>query len=650
MTHTEIKGGEIADQYRSLIAKSRYSRWIEEYGRRETWAETINRYTDFISLKADLTPDEKAHLRYNVLNQRVMPSMRLLMTAGEAAERSNMAIFNCSFIAVDDLRAFDEALYILMNGVGLGFSVATEHVDNLPAVPATISPSEEVIVVHDSKEGWAQSYRELIASLWRGELPKWDLRQLRPQGARLRTFGGRSSGPEPLNELFEFTVKRVLASRGRKLTSLEAHEIMTKVGSIVVVGGVRRSALISLSSLDDELIRDAKSGNWWEAKPHLALANNSAIYERKPTKDVFDAEWDALVKSGSGERGIFNLAGAKKHAPRRRNKSLLSGTNPCGEIVLRSAGVCNLTEVIVRAEDTLDDLREKVSLASKMGTWQASLTNFPYVRDIWRQNAEEEALLGVSMTGTEGHEVLNGSKGKEMQIEWLDELRKLAVLVNRREAKRIGINPAAAVTTVKPSGTVSQLTGTSSGLHSWYDEFYLRRVRMSATDPICKFLEDAGIPSEIDFYNDRAKVFSFPFAAPEGAITRNDRTAIEQLENWLVFKEHWTEHNPSVTVSVGVDEWDEVREWVYEHFDQITGLSFLPKEDDDHTYVQAPYESITQKQFDELTEKMPEVNWDFLALYETEDNTTGSQELSCVSGQCDVSDFIKEEDKSSINA
>lgn len=963
MTHTEIRGGEIADQYRSLIAKSRYSRWIEEYGRRETWAETVNRYVDFIAAKGDLTPDEKAHLRYNVLNHRVMPSMRLLMTAGEAAERSNMAIFNpvagstpvlvrgrgmvpieklvdsdaqvlnvdgrwadaafrsygvqetfcvnvrknktserqtvratanhrwilsdgtvlpteglkpgdrlayataprpetdnidyelgvihglvygdgtmtysqqrvngyvirlcgssrellpvfrnhgtvtysptsggdplvmlygsfakthslkslpsetetesyllgflrgwlaadgsvsvggqsvlcateegyewfvnnaglvgilstgfqelpsttnfgdrkrrtlsirldresmvpedfiisskrerfqantigrfyvvesvessgmeeevfcaevpdtntfvlsgglvtgnCSFVAVDDLRAFDEALYILMNGVGLGFSVKKEEVEKLPTVPAVVTPSDEVIVVHDSKEGWAQSYRELVASLWRGELPKWDLRQLRPQGARLRTFGGRSSGPEPLNELFEFTVKSVLSARGRKLTTLEAHEIMTKVGSIVVVGGVRRSALISLSSLDDDLIRDAKSGNWWEAKPHLALANNSAVYDRKPTKEVFDAEWAALVASGSGERGIFNLAGAKKHAPRRRNKSLLSGTNPCGEIVLRSSGVCNLTEVIVRAEDSLDDLREKVSLASKMGTWQASLTNFPYVRDIWRHNAEEEALLGVSMTGTEGHTVLNGSEGREKQGEWLEELRKLAVSVNRREAKRIGINSAAAVTTVKPSGTVSQLTGTSSGLHTWYDDFYLRRIRMSSTDPICKFLEDAGIESEVDFYNDRAKVFSFPFAAPKGAATRNDRDAIEQLENWLVFKEHWTEHNPSVTISVGADEWEIVGEWVYEHFDRITGLSFLPKEDEDHTYVQAPYESITKEQYEELASKMPEVNWDFLSLYEQEDNTTGSQELACVAGECSVDNLIAEAD------
>lgn len=648
MSHTEIKGGEIVDQYRSLIAKSRYSRWIEEYGRRETWGETVGRYVDFISAKANLTPDEKAHLRYNVLNHRVMPSMRLLMTAGEAAERSNLSVFNCSFIAVDDLRAFDEALYILMNGTGLGFGVAKDDVAKLPAVPAEIEPVDEVIVVHDSKEGWAQSYRELIASLWRGELPKWDLRQLRPAGARLRTFGGRSSGPEPLNELFEFTVKLVLGARGRNITSLEAHEIMCKVGAIVVVGGVRRSALISLSSLDDELIRDAKSGNWWEAKQHLALANNSAIYERKPTKAVFDAEWQALVASGSGERGVFNLAGAKKHSPHRRDKPLLSGTNPCGEIVLRSAGVCNLTEVVVRETDTFEDLQEKVSLASKMGTWQASLTNFPYVRDIWKQNADDEALLGVSMTGTEGHTVLNGSEGREKQAEWLTELRKLAVSVNRREAKRIGINPAAAVTCIKPSGTVSQLTGTSSGLHSWYDEYYIRRIRMSATDPICAFLEDAGIPSEVDFYNDRAKVFSFPFASPEGAVTRKDRTAIEQLENWLVFKENWTEHNPSVTISVGEEEWDEVGEWVYEHFDRITGLSFLPREDDSHTYVQAPYESIDKDLYEEMSSAMPSVNWDFLSLYEKEDTTTGSQELACVAGACDVSSFIKEADEVSV--
>jgi ribonucleoside-diphosphate reductase alpha chain len=419
---------------------------------------------------------------------------------------------------------------------------------------------------------------------------------------------------------------------------------MCKIGSVVVVGGVRRSALISLSSLDDGDIRDSKSGNWWESRPHLALANNSAIYTSKPSREDFDAEWKALVESGTGERGIFNLAGGRKTSPRRRNKDLISGTNPCGEILLRSAGVCNLTEVVVRETDSLDDLKEKVSLATKMGTWQASMTNFTYVRDIWRKNAEEEALLGVSMTGTEGHAVLNGSKGIEQQIEWLDTLRKLAVQVNVREARRLGINRAAAVTTEKPSGTVSQLTGVSSGLHSWYDEYFARRVRVSTTDPICKLMTDAGVQSEIDSYNPKATVFSFAFKAPEGAITRNDRTAIQQLDNWLVYKEHWTEHNPSVTISVASDEWDEVGEWVYEHFDRITGLSFLPKEDENHTYVQAPYESLTKEQYEELLADTPVIDWSLLPIYELEDSTEGSQTLACVAGVCDVSDFIKKQD------
>ena len=640
MSVSPVRDGEITNPYRSFISKSRYSRWIPEYGRREKWSETVQRYVDFIGAKADLMPDERAHLRYNVLNHHVMPSMRLIMTAGEAAERSNLAAYNCSFISVDDIRAFDEALYILMNGTGLGFGVERSEVAKLPVVPERIVATDEVIVVADSKEGWAQSYRELIASLFRGELPKWDLRQLRPEGARLNTFGGRSSGPAPLNELFEFTVKMVLAARGRQLTPLEAHEIMTKIGSVVVVGGVRRSALISLSSLDDDEIRDSKKGNWWEEKSHLGLANNSAVYYGKPDKGLFDAEWDALVKSGSGERGIFNLSGAKSTAPSRRKKSPLRGTNPCGEIVLRSAGVCNLSEVVVNHHDTLEDLKVKVSLASKMGTWQATLTNFPYVRDIWKKNAEEEALLGVSLTGTEGHKILNGSEGYEVMGEWLRSLKRVAVATNRREAARLGINPAAAVTCVKPSGTVSQLVGVSSGIHPWYAEFFIRTVRASSTDPLATFLKEAGVPWEVDVTTDRNVVFSFPFAAPQGSIPRHDRSALDQLNLWLVFKENWTEHNPSVTVYVAPEEWDEVREWVFEHFDKITGLSFLPKEDENHTYQQAPYQEIDGVTYLEMAEKMPVINWDYLALYELEDTTTGSQSLACVAGACDVSDLI----------
>ena len=634
-----MHNGDIADPFRSFISKSRYARWIDEYGRRETWTETVNRYVDYISAKADLTPDEKYHLRYNVLNHKVMPSMRLMMTAGEAAERSPIAIYNCSYLEVDSLRAFDEALFVLMNGTGLGFGVPSDAVGKLPQVPANISPSEEVIVVHDSKEGWAQAYRELIASLYRGELPKWDLRQLRPEGARLRTFGGRSSGPEPLNELFEFTVKKVVAARGRWLRPIEVHDIMCKIGAVVVVGGVRRSALISLSDLSDDEIRDAKAGNWWEQNDQRALANNSAIYKKKPTKEKFDEEWAALVASGSGERGIFNLAGAKEHAPSRRKKGPLAGTNPCGEIVLRSRGVCNLSEVIIEESDTLEDLKSKVSLAAKMGTWQASITNFTYLSEEWSRNAQEEALLGVSMTGSAGHKVLNGSEGKEKMAEWLEALKKVAVLANRREAKRLGINSAAAVTCNKPSGTVSTLTNTASGLHDWYDDFFIRRVRISKTDPIGRFMEDSGLLSETDFYNSKSMVFSFPFRAPEGAMTRNDRTAIEQLENWLVWKTNWTEHNPSVTVNVKPEEWDEVGEWVFEHFDQIVGVSFLPHTE--HTYQQAPFEAIDEETYMAMLDDMPEaLEWDRLPLYELEDSTVGSQTLACQSGECSVVDLL----------
>lgn len=635
-----IKNGDLIDPFRSFISKSRYARWIDEYGRRETWEETVNRYVDYFSLKVDLTPDEKAHLRYNILNHKVMPSMRALMTAGEALERSNVAGYNCSFIAVNDPRAFDEALYILMCGTGLGFSVEKSHVRYLPDVPDDIVPVDDVIVVQDSKEGWAQAYRELIASLYRGELPKWDLRMLRPEGARLKTFGGRSSGPAPLNELFEFTVKTFAEARGRKLKPIEAHEIMCKIGSIVVVGGVRRSALISLSSLSDEDIRDAKSGSWWEDRPHLALANNSAVYNSKPSKSDFDKEWGALVASGSGERGIFNLAGARTHVPARRDASKIKGTNPCAEILLRDKEFCNLTEVIVEPDDTLEDLKSKVSLATKIGTWQSTLTNFPYLRDEWRENAEEERLLGVSMTGQMGHPTLNGRNGREEKIAWLKELKKVAISTNKKEARRLGINPSVAITTVKPSGTVSTLTNSSSGMHPWHDNYYIRTVRVDVNDPIARFMQDAGIPSEPDFYNPKAVVFSFPFKAPDGALTRNDMTAIDQLEQWLDYKMYWTEHSPSITVSVKEHEWEEVGEWVYDHFDMITGVSFLPYSD--HTYVQAPFQTITEEDYLEAKSKMPDnIMWDLLPIYETEDTTTGSQTLSCTAGVCDVVDLIK---------
>lgn len=870
---------------------------------------------------------------------------------------SGLVTGNCSFIAINDLRCFDEALYILMCGTGLGFSAEKKHIRYLPEVPSDFVQTDEVIVVHDSKEGWASAYRELIATLWRGELPKWDLRQLRPEGARLKTFGGRSSGPEPLNELFEFTVRMVVGAKGRKLKPIEAHDLMCKIGSVVVVGGVRRSALISLSSLDDADIRDAKSGEWWNDSPHRALSNNSAVYNSKPSRKQFDEEWGALVASGSGERGIFNLAGAKTHVPERRDASKIMGTNPCAEILLRDKGFCvtpdtplitkdgiydigtlrdqevevwngnkwstvtvrrtrkntnvvrvqfgdgsyldctpdhkfsvknrftkewsqveaqnlmdskyvmqvqptvilsvggetvpeaytlgfavgdgtvwndrvyidlygekdqncpvegsrfkkyipkgysverqrvlttlkpnqvreirdggfreiatwdkssalrffagladadgsvvssggiriylsgennardaqlvltkfgikssvnlcqkagtetnlgvrsrdlwylqitdardlptsrldasrgheskfkgkfqtvrsvtelegtsdvycfnepenhmavfanvytyqcNLTEVIVEPDDTLEDLKAKVSLATKIGTWQSTLTNFPYLRDEWRENAEEERLLGVSMTGQMGHATLNGSNGPLQQVRWLKELKKVAVTSNRKEARRLGINPAAAITTVKPSGTVSTLTNTSSGMHAWHDKFYIRTVRCDKNDPLATFLEDGGIPMEEDVMNPKAVVFSFPFKAPEGALVRDDMPALKQLETWLVYKTHWTEHSPSVTVSVRPEEWEEVGDWVFEHFDLITGVSFLPHSD--HVYKQAPFQSISEKEYDKAVKNFPKsIDWTLLPVYETEDTTTGSQTLACTSGVCEIPDLV----------
>lgn len=635
------KSGHLTAPFPAFIAVSRYSRWIPEYGRRETWSETVERYVDFFNAKADLTPDEKAHLRHNILNHKVMPSMRALMTAGEALERSNVAGYNCSFVAVDDPRAFDEALYILMCGTGLGFSVESKHVSKLPQIPAEIKPIDEVIVVDDSKEGWAQSFRELIASLYRGELPKWDLRRLRPEGARLKTFGGRSSGPEPLNNLFEFAVKTFAGARGRQLTPDEAHEIMCKVGDIVVVGGVRRSALISLSDLNDAVMRDIKKGEFWNEKPHLSLSNNSAVYRTKPKESVFFKEWEALVASGSGERGIFNLAGAREHVPARRKSHLIEGTNPCAEILLRNMGFCNLTEVIVRPEDSLEDLKAKVALATKIGTWQSTLTNFPYLREQWKKNAEEERLLGVSLTGQMGHTVLNGKEGKQKQIAWLKSLKQVAIKTNEREAKRLGIKPSAAITTVKPSGTVSQLTLSASGMHPWHDPYYIRTVRAANMDPLTRFMQDAGIPNEPDLMNpNKTTVFSFPFKAPEGALVRSDMTAIDQLEQWLVYKTYWTEHSPSITVSVKDEEWGEVGKWVWEHFDVITGISFLPHSD--HVYKQAPYQTCTEEEYNRAVEAMPKnIDWSLLPIYETEDTTTGVQQLSCVSGVCDVVDLIK---------
>ena len=635
--------GDLIDPYRSFIAKSRYSRWIEEEGRRETWTETVDRYVNFMrDTKAGHKVENAVwdEIRTAILNHDVMPSMRGLMTAGKALERENLAQYNCSFIAVDDTRAFDEALYILMNGVGLGFSVESEHVCKLPSIPDELHMDREnTIVVGDSKAGWAKAYRELIESLYEGRIPRIDVSNVRPAGARLKTFGGRASGPQPLVDLFDFTVGCFVEAAGRKLSPLEAHDLMCKIGDVVVVGGVRRSALISLSDLGDYDLAKAKAGAWWEATPYRRLANNSAVYYRKPSIGEFLGEWGNLYESKSGERGIVNLGGMRhsSYAP-RRDLSKVQGLNPCGEILLRSKQLCNLTEVIVKDSDTVEELERKVELASILGTVQSSLTNFKYLRKIWRDNCEEERLLGVSLTGQFGHMLLSGRHGLDALASALDLLRTSAIRANETYARRMGINISTAITTAKPSGTVSQLTNSSSGMHPWHSEYYLRSVRGDNKDPLTQFLKDIGVPSEPDLMApDSTTVFYFPVKAPEGAVTRTELSALEHLEVWKVYKQHWTEHNPSVTVNVKEDEWIEAANWVYENWDDVGGISFLPY--DTGTYKQAPYaecDETTYKQFYFDTPKA--IDWSLLSVYETEDTTTGSQTLSCTAGNCEVVD------------
>ncbi len=635
----------IKDPFQNFIALSRYARWIPEEGRREVWPETVDRAVNFFDETLEIEDEVLADVRASIVNQKVMPSMRLLMTAGEALKRNHIAAYNCSFVPVDHLRAFDEALYILMQGTGLGFSVAKKYVNKLPAVAESFHATDSTIVVGDSKEGWAKAYKELINLLWSGQKPLIDVTKVRPAGARLKTFGGRASGPEPLIDLFEHTSRVVEGAAGRQITSLEAHSIVCKIAAVVVVGGVRRSALISLSDLEDREMAYAKVGAWYEENGHYALANNSAIYYNKPTVEQFMHEWLALVESKSGERGIFNLQASQAQASKngRRDGSLVEGTNPCAEILLRPYEFCNLTEVIVEATDTLETLSDKVRTAALIGTWQSSLTDFKYIRKVWRDNVEEERLLGVSLTGQFGHKVLSGSQGTEKLIEWLEELKKVAVETNKIEAARLGIPQSAAVTCVKPSGTVSQLNGVSSGMHPWHNEHYIRTVRGDNKDPLTRFLTDAGVPAEPDVMNpDSTTVFSFPMKAPEGAITRKDLTAIEHLEIWLAYQRHWCEHKPSVTISVKDEEWLEVGAWVYKHFDEMSGVSFLPFSE--HTYKQAPYQDITETDYNQLSAEMPkEILWSDLSFYESDDEAVnGSQELACsgANGQgCEIIDI-----------
>ena len=638
----------IENPYENFIALSRYARWMPEENRRETWKETVDRYFDFmlnhLNENYNYIPENNLveEIKNSVYNRNVMPSMRAVMTAGAALDRDHVAGYNCSFVPVDSPRSFDETMYILMCGTGVGFSVEYKYVNKLPAVPESFEKSTTVIVVEDSKTGWAKAYRELLAMLWAGQVPSVDVSKLRPAGARLKTMGGRSSGPQPLINLFDFTIAKFKGAAGRQLKPIEAHDIMCKIGEVVVVGGVRRSAMISLSNINDIEMAAAKSGNWWENNTQRALSNNSVAYSRKPEMEQFIAEWKNLYDSKSGERGIYNVAAAQKQAARwgRRDPEIHYGTNPCSEIILRPYQFCNLSEVVIREEDTTTTVAEKVRLATILGTWQSTLTDFKYLRKIWKDNTEEERLLGVSLTGQFGNKFFSGKEDLSKLSDALERLREYARETNKQEAERIGINESAAITCVKPSGTVSQLVGVSSGMHAWHSDYYIRTVRGDKKDPLSTFLKEVGIPVEDDFMkpND-TYVFSFPVKAPKGAITRNQLTAIDHLNTWLVYQRAWCEHKPSITVSVKEDEWMEVGAWVYKHFDEVSGISFLPHSD--HSYKQAPYQEVTEEEYLDLLSKMPSnIRWEDLSFYETEDGTSGTQTLACTSdGNCEIVDI-----------
>ena len=629
--------------YQEFIHLSRYSRWLPEEGRRETWNETVTRYFDFFTDHVkDMTgfkidKDLRNDLEIAVLEQRVMPSMRCLMTAGEALKRENIAGYNCSYVAVNRIQAFDEILYILMNGTGVGFSVERQFVSELPMVAEEFHETDTVIVVADSKLGWAKAYKELVGLLYIGQIPRWDLSKVRPAGAPLKTFGGRASGPAPLENLFNFTVNVFKGSHGRRLSSLECHDIVCKIAEVVVVGGVRRSALISLSNLSDDRMRHAKSGQWWEQNGQRALANNSACYTEKPDMGIFMEEWTALYNSKSGERGIFNRASANKMAEKNGRRTIEGyqfGTNPCSEIILRDREFCNLSEVVVRSTDTRQSLLEKVRLATILGTFQSTLTNFKYVSAAWKKNCMEERLLGVSLTGIMDSRMTNG---KERHLEeLLDTLREEAVAVNKEFSEKLGIPQSAAITCVKPSGTVSQLVDAASGIHARHNPYYIRTVRGDKKDPLTKMMTDVGFPVEDDIMNPQnTAVFSFPMKVGSGAVFRTDMTAVEQLELWLTYQKHWCEHKPSVTISVKEDEWMQVGAWVYENFDYMSGVSFLPFSE--HTYQQAPYQDTNKEGYEFLLKQMPKkVDWSKLAEYESQDMTLGSQELACVAGNCEI--------------
>ena len=619
--------------YQRFIHASRYARWMPDESRRETWEETVNRYTSFFKNRfPDTFPDQEVNKAIHDLN--VMPSMRCLMSAGAALERDEIAGYNCSFISIDSPKAFDEVMYVLMCGTGVGFSVERQFTNNLPTIAEEFHETDTTIRVKDSRIGWASAYRELISLLYSGRVPKWDTSGIRPAGARLKTFGGRASGPKPLEDLFQFTVHTFKKAAGRKLNSLECHDIVCKVADIVIVGGVRRSALISLSNLTDDRMRNAKNGAWWESDVQRALANNSVAYTEKPDVGIFLKEWTTLYESKSGERGLFNRVAATKKASsngRRDVDGFEYGTNPCGEIILRSKGLCNLSEIVIRENDTLANLKEKVRVATIIGTFQSTLTNFRYLRSDWRKNQEEERLLGVSMTGIMDHPVL--SKPTEETVQWLTELREHAININKEWAERLGIPQSAAITTVKPSGTVSQLVGCSSGIHPAYSQYYIRTVRMDNKDPLTLFFKTQGVPNEPDVTKPSdITIFSFPQKGTESGVTRNETNAIEQLKLYSVYQKNWTEHNPSITVYYKDNEFLTIGDWIYNNFSDVSGVSLLPHSD--HVYKQAPYQEITKEEYDAFVASFPLIDWG--NLKEEEDTTTGTQELSCTAGACEI--------------
>ena len=623
------------EQYQQFIHKSRYARWLPEEGRRETWEETVQRYVDFWLDRGQITKADGKKLFHSIYNLEVMPSMRCIMTAGEALDKDNVAGFNCSYLHIDSPRSFDELMYVLMCGTGVGFSVERAFINKLPVVAEEFHPTDTEIVVSDSKIGWASAFRELISLLYAGKVPKWDMSRIRPAGARLKTFGGRASGPQPLIDLFNFCVGVFQKAEGRKLTSIECHDIVCKIAEVVVVGGVRRSALISLSNLSDPRMAKAKSGDWWRNEGQRALANNSVAYTEKPDFESFLSEMHTMYDSKAGERGIFSRVAAQNIAAKngRRDHEQDFGTNPCSEIILRSNQFCNLSEVVIRADDDLSSLKNKIEVAAIIGTLQATLTDFRYLRNSWKKNTEEEALLGVSLTGICDHYLL-GRNSSDLE-KWLTEMKDVAVATNKKWAAKLGINQSAAITCVKPSGTVSQLVDSASGIHPRFSEHYIRRVRSDKKDPLAEYMSAAGFPVEQDVMNPSTLVFSFPIKAPEQSIKVNDVDALQQLRLWKKYQDHWCEHKPSVTVYYTDDEFFEVCQWLWSNLDMVSGISLLPYSD--HVYQQAPYEKISEETYDELVKAMPdEFNWADLQNFEQEDNTTGSQELACVGGACEI--------------